>query len=246
MVKGIQETDGRHLFSARALPAATPSLQYPDDPWLDIDFTYSYQILHLALLRDYLRKPVRPNLMIESSYEFDHGASPAQIRRQAYWSVLCGAAGQFMGTLGVFDFPFGWRQLLDSPGRQGEFQLGSLMRGYRWWDLIPDLSRGPEYSAWHDDSLRPFISSGAGEMRGMDFCSAARTADGELAMAYLPIARDIAVDLTQMKGPIVKATWFDPITGARTPAGLWRTDDQAPFTPPAAHDWVLIVESTEV
>lgn len=243
MADGIREADTRHLFSAHALPEATPSVQYAGDSWLDIDFTYSYQLLHFALLRDYLRQPIRPNIMIESTYEYDHGATPAQIRRQAYWPLLCGAAGQFMGVLGLFDFAPGWQGLLDSPGREAQLHLGSLMRGHPWWDLVPDLSRGKEYAAWHDASVRPFVTSGVGELRGMDFCSAARSPDGRLAMAYLPTARQICVDLAQMSGPVVKATWFDPIRGTRTPAGYWPVGKEAPFLPPGAQDWLLILES---
>jgi hypothetical protein len=243
MAEGIRETDPHHLFSAHVLPEATSSVQYAGDDWLDIDFTYSYQLLHFALIRDYLRTPVHPNIMIEASYEFDHEATTAQIRRQAYWPLTCGAAGQFMGVLGLFDFASGWERLLDSPGRQAQVHLDALMNSYRWWDLVPDLSRGKEYAAWHDGSLRPFIVSGVGELRGLDFCSAARTPDGQLAMAYLPTARNIVVDLTQMAGPVVKATWFDPIEGTRTSAGYWPVDDQAPFAPPRPQDWVLILES---
>ncbi len=246
MAEGILETDDRHVFSAHVQPEATSRVEYADEAWLGIDFTYSYQILHWALLRDYLRTPVRPNIMIESTYEFDHNASDLQIRRQAYWSLLCGAAGQFMGALGLFDFAPGWEQRLDSAGRQAQAHLGSLVRGRRWWELVPDLSRGKDYASWHDDSLRPLISSGVGELRGLDFASAARTPDGRLAMAYLPTPRQITFDLTQMSGPLIEATWFDPIAGATLPAGLWRVDRQAPFTSPTAQDWVLILQSASV
>ena len=243
MAEGILEFDSRHLVCAHALPEATPSVVYAGEPWLDIDFTYSYQVLHFALMRDYLRPAGRPNIMIESTYEFDHNASTVQIRRQAWWPLLCGAAGQFMGVLGLFDFAAGWEGRLDAPGRQAQVHLASLTSGLRWWDLVPDRSRGKEYSAWHDASLRPLIVSGVGELRGMDFCSAARTPDGGLAMAYMPTARTIVVDMTQMSGPVVRSTWFDPITGARTPAGFWPVTDVAPFAPPADQDWVLILES---
>ena len=85
--------------------------------------------------------------MIESTYEFDHNASSLQIRRQAYWSLLCGASGQFMGALGLFDFAVGWEELLDSAGRQAQAHLGDLFRSLPWWKLTPDISRSKEYSA---------------------------------------------------------------------------------------------------
>ena len=63
-------------------------------------------------------------------------------------------------------------------------------------------------------------------------------------LAYLPTWREITVDLTQMTGPLVEVSWFDPITGSRRPAGLWQVTAEAVFTPPAAQDWVLLVETT--
>ncbi len=243
MVEGIQSEDDRHLFCAHVQPEGTSSTEYPDDPWLDINFTYSYQVLHFALLRDYLRQPALPNLMVEATYECDHNASSLQIRRQAYWSLLCGASGQFMGTLGLFDFADGWQSLLSLPGRAAQAHLNAAFADQPWWDLVPDLSHGHEYTRWQDSSIEPFITSGLGELRGNDFCSAARTPDGSLAMVYMPNGRRLGVDLSQMAGPLVVATWFDPRDGARSPAGLWRVDREATLTPPSQEDWLLVLES---
>lgn len=243
MAAGIGEVDERHLFSAHVLPESGPFDQYPDDPWLAIDFTYSYNIVHGALLRHYLRSPVHPNIMIESTYEYDHNASDLQIRRQAYWSILCGAAGQFMGTRGMWNFAPGWPDMLDSPGRAAQSHLHSLFARHPWWELVPDLSRADDYVPWRVASVQPFITAGLGELRGLDFASAARTPDGRLAMVYLPNARPITVDLTQMAGGgDVSATWFDPITGAETSGGDHSTATSTVFTPPAAQDWVLVLE----
>lgn len=243
MVEGIQAADDRHLFCVHVQPEGTPIVEYPDDPWLDVTFTYSYQLLHFALLRDYLRQPVLPNLMVEATYECDHNASALQIRRQAYWPLLCGASGQFMGTLGLFDFAPGWRALLDLPGRSAQAHLNAAFDAYPWWSLVPDLSHAKEYASWHDDSLRPLITAGLGEIRGNDFCSAARSPDGSLAMAYMPDGRQLGIDMTQMAGPFVEATWFNPRDGSRTPGGLWRVDREAVVSAPTSEDWLLILEA---
>ena len=47
---------------------------------------------------DWQRDPVCPFYLIESTYEGEHNASELQIRRQAYWSVLCGGNGHCMGN----------------------------------------------------------------------------------------------------------------------------------------------------
>ncbi len=245
MAAGIGEVDDKHLFSAHVLPESSPFEQYPADPWLEIDFTYSYHIVHASLLRHYLRPPARPNIMIESTYEYDHNASDLQIRRQAYWSILCGAAGQFMGTRGMWNFAPGWQAMLDSPGRVAQMHLHALFARHAWWELVPDLSRGDEYVPWRDDSHAPFITSGVGELRGLDFASAARTPDGRLAMVYVPMSRPITLDLSQMAGQRVSVTWFDPLTGKDVPADDRATTAEAEFVPPSAQDWVLVIERTE-
>ena len=102
-----------------------------------------------------------------------------------------------MGALGLFDFAVGWEELLDSAGRQAQAHLGDLFRSLAWWKLTPDISRSKEYSARRESGLRPLISAGVGELRGLDFASAARSEDGRLMLAYLPTWREITVDLTK-------------------------------------------------
>jgi hypothetical protein len=252
MAAGVQEADDRHLFAAHVLPEAFPFDQYPADPWLAIDFTYSYQIVHAALMQHYLRAEVHPNILIESTYERDgNNASDAQIRRQAYWAILCGAGGQFIGSSGIWDFAPGWESLLDSPARVAQAHFHDVFGRYKWWELVPDLSRSYAYTgvavghAWHDPTLKEFISAGVGELKGLDFASAARAPDGHLAIVYLPTARAITIELGQLRGPGVTATWFDPITGSSAPAGDWPTSQPQEFSPPSAQDWVLVIEARD-
>ncbi len=241
MAAGIGEVDDSHLFSAHVLPESSPFEQYPADPWLAIDFTYSYHIVHAQLMKHYLRAPARPNIMIESTYEYDHNASDVQIRRQAYWSILCGGAGQFMGSRGMWNFAPDWQAMLDSPGRVAQSHLHKLFARHPWWELVPDLSRADEYVPWRDASLSPFITAGVGELRGLDFASAARTADGRLAIVYLPTPRPITVDLTQMSGGSVSVAWFDPITGSDIRGEDRATTPGAEFIPPSDQDWILVI-----
>jgi hypothetical protein len=243
MAAGILDEDDRHLLTAHVNPEDVPVEQYPDDPWLAMNFTYSYTIVHKALLRDYCRVPVRPNILVESTYEFDHNASDLQIRRQAYWSLLCGACGQFMGTDGVWGFAPGWQDVLDSPGRVAVSRLVDVFSSRRWWDLVPDLGRAAEWSALRSRPGEEFVRQGVGELRGLDFCAAARTPDGALAMAYIPTARTVTLDLSQMADGSVSATWFDPTSGAMTAGGEWPTGAIRDFSPPGDHDWLLILEA---
>jgi hypothetical protein len=103
-VAGIQEFDRRHLFTAGSAPERSPAEDFGRGGWLDLNITYTYGIVHRKLLADYARRPVRPFILAESTYEGEHNASPVQIRRQAYWALLCGACGQFFGNLPLWAF----------------------------------------------------------------------------------------------------------------------------------------------
>ena len=60
-------------------------------------------------IEDWRRDPAWPFFLIESTYEGEHNASDLQIRRQAYWSVLCGGNGHIMGNKPIWLFGTGWQ-----------------------------------------------------------------------------------------------------------------------------------------
>jgi hypothetical protein len=69
----------------------------------------------------------------------------------------------------------------------------------------------------------------------------AKTAAGDLAVAYLPDNEAVEVDMSRFPAPVT-VRWFDPVRGHYTPAaqaienrGVHR------FAPPATGDWVLLL-----
>ena len=122
-------------------------------PWLAMETVYSYKKdLGPELLAAYHATPVRPFVLIESTYEGEHDARPAQIRRQAWTAMLSGAAGQFFGNNPVwhFDgptlFPFtgDWRQALASAGSRDMSRLAAFFRARSWIGC----RRQPTAHAW--------------------------------------------------------------------------------------------------
>jgi len=230
MSNGIVEGDGRHLMLAGVHPECKSVEEFPEDPWLTLNNTYTYAIVHQRLLEDYNHRPLLPNILVESTYEGEHNASDVQIRRQAYWALLCGACGQVMGNNPMWLFGKGWEEKLDSLGARAMTHLLELFAPRRWWELVPDQA--------HE-----IVIDGLGEFRGLDYCSAARTADGTLVIAYMPTPRTISVDMGRLAGGRAAASWYDPITGRADPAGDHPTRGPRDFTPPGAQDWVLVLEA---
>ncbi len=228
VVAGIKESDNRHLFSAHCHPEHSPVEQYRSG-WLDLNNTYTYEIVHKKLLADYAREPEMPFFLIESTYEGEHNASQVQIRRQAYWALLCGAAGQFLGNRPIWLFDEGWQAAMDAAGSRDMAHLKALFTSRAWSELVPDRE--------HE-----VVVDGLGEFNGMDCLAAARTRDGATVMAYLPSARTFTVDMTKIAGKTVRASWFEPHAGKTEQAGEFPNEGKRKFTPPREGDWVLILD----
>ena len=226
---GIREFDKRHLFTAHCHPENSPVEQYASGHWLDINDTYTYGIVHQKLLADFNRTPVMPFFLIESTYEGVHNASEVQIRRQAYWAVLCGGFGHIMGNQPIWLYDPGWQAAMDLPGSVGLMYWGRLFRSRKWSDLVPDQK--------HE-----VVTGGLGEFRGLDYLAAARTAHGSTVIAYMPTSRKITVDLSRISGAKAKAWWFDPRIGKASAAGEFPTTGSRDFAPPSEGDWVLVLD----
>jgi hypothetical protein len=110
-----------------------------------------------------------------------------------------------------------------------------LLIGRPWWRLEPDA-----------DNTLLTDGLGAEEERAL----ATRAADGSLALVYLPSAREITVDLSQLAGPSVAAQWYDPadarlytVSGSPFPATGSRRFHPSPVDNSSGFDdWVLVLE----
>jgi hypothetical protein len=70
----------------------------------------------------------------------------------------------------------------------------------------------------------------------------AKTASGDLAVAYLPAGDAIEVDLSALAAPLT-ARWYDPVRGRYTLiAGRIENQGTRRFAPPAKGDWVLLLQ----
>ena len=238
---GIREFDHRHLFTAHCHPENSAVDRYGGGGWLDFNTTYTYEIVHRKLLADYNRNPAWPFILIESSYEGEHNSSEVQIRRQAYWSVLCGGFGHVFGNNPIWHFngptlfPTNttWQQSIDLPGSVSMMYWGRLFRSRPWFELVPDQK--------HEA-----VTAGLGEFQGLDYLAAGRTPDGSTVIAYMPTRRTITVDMSKVSGAQARGWWFDPRAGKATAAGAFPTSGTREFTPPAEGDWVLVLDDASL
>jgi Protein of unknown function (DUF4038) len=202
LAAGLLEGEARQIMTAHG-GQTTAVTTYGQRPWLAVETVYSYKPdLGPELLAAFRAQPIRPFVLIESTYEGEHDVTPAQIRRQAWTAMVSGAAGQFFGNNPIwhfdgptlFAFSGDWRQALDSRGSQDMARLAAFLRARAWHALAPR----------HDLVMSSTVD-------GDGRASAAAAPDGSFVV-YVPAdgtARPSRLTLTLPSLPAA-ARWFNP------------------------------------
>jgi hypothetical protein len=243
VARGIRSTDPDAVQTVELNYEVSTS---SDDPrWrgiLGLNAAYTYSPTYAEVLKAYHRPHHVPVVMLEASYEGEHDyTGPETLRRQEYWTLLSGATGQFYGNKYTWQFLDGWRQHLDTIGSRQMTFVTDLFERRHWFDLVPDTRHRLVVSGYGSFSA-------SGDLNDSDYVTAARTADGRLAIAYLPTGQPIVVDMRRMSGGRVRAQWYDPTSGryARVPGSPLATRGRHRFTVPGPNregdsDWVLVL-----
>ncbi len=238
MVKGIRETDTRHLFTTHNQPEVLTTAPWKGEAWLAINNVYSYsKTLYESCKSAYDVKPLLPYFMMESAYENEHDSRPQELRSAGYWPLLCGGMGHIFGNCPIWHFSSvssfceltSWKTQLDLAGSTSMDYLQRLFRSRPWHLLIPDFEHR-------------VMTSGYGRWCSEEYASAALTSDGSTMIAYLPGKREVTVDMTKISGKNARCWWYEPGTGAATEIGIFPTLDNHSFTPPSDEDWVLVID----
>ncbi len=234
LVAGIRSTGDRRPFSVQLWNDGSA---VDDEHWrdrVDWDFVYTYGPTALAVRRA-VDAPVqpRPVLLGEANYEGENntGGQPTTtetLRRQTLWALTSGAAGDIFGS-DDWEFRPGWQERLESPGALELGRVRDYVASLPWWTLRPDdaLVRGDRGSA-----------APGQDVLDADTTTAAVSADGSLALVYLPEGGAVSLDLARL-APGVQAVWVDPSTGTEVP-----TAAAAELTAPGRNaaggpDWLL-------
>lgn len=196
---------------------------------------------------DFNLKPAKPTLDGEPSYEgIPQGLHDTlqplwndnDLRRYAYWSVFAGGAGFSYGHNAVMqmfrdgDNPaYGnkklWVDALNDPGAVQMKYLKNLILDYPYFERIPDES---------------LIAN-----QGVKYDYLAATQGGDYALIYTYNGRTMAVNMGEISGEEVDASWFNPKNGVVSKIGTFQNEGILEFDPSGeqeeGNDWVLILTS---
>jgi hypothetical protein len=247
---GILDNDTRHLHTAELDYLVSSSLD--DTAWtsiLGLNATYTYCPTYARLRQDYNRLNYLPNFMVEANYEFESLQGPTTtapiLRKQEYWTMTSGVAGQLYGNGYTWPLAYGWQSHLDTPGTIQIGYLKTFFEPRAWYELVPD-------------TMHALVTAGYGTYADVgyvddnNYLTAARTSDGTLAIIYTPIIRTFTMDMSNMSAPAT-TRWFDPSSGAYVaiPGSPLPNAGLREFTPPENNadgdgGWVLVLETQPV
>jgi hypothetical protein len=249
VAKGIKSVAPEQL---QTIELGVYSSSSSDDPaWMSVislNSTYTYFPTYLQMWHSYNHSPALPTFLVEGHYDLvdnwtDEYGTPSVLRRQEYWAMLSGGKGQLYGNVYTDDFLAGWKEFVDTIGVTQLMIWHSFFSSLPWQDLVPDQD--------HTVVTAGYGSPGQAKDRAskMDFCTASRTKDGSVVVAYMPTPREITVKMASLKGPSM-ARWFDPVTGTYVviPGGPFANGGLQRFAPPGKvndddgdGDWVLLL-----
>jgi hypothetical protein len=277
VARGIRNADANHIHTVELNYETSGSLE--DNSWaplVELDAVYTYFPTYAQVLTEYNRKNFKPVFMVEANYEFESldtgsGGSAQNLRRQEYWTMLSGAAGQLYGSRYTWQLQKGWEGKLDTPGAIQLKYMKDLFASRNWFDLIPDqthvvMTAGydrfscnvGEFAAYTGKDRDALIAKvfnriwkywGVGSITNNQCATAARTSDGLLVIVYMPTIRAITIDMSKLIGTTT-ARWYDPTSGEYedVQGSPFTNDGSRQFIPPRANksgepDWVLVLEA---
>jgi hypothetical protein len=246
LARGILAGQPGALLTAHANSEAEVDRIWGKYPWLSINSLFTYKAVWPRAVALYHRSS-KPFFLIESAYENDgfNAQTPTRMRTQAYQAILAGSTGELFGNNPIwhFDgpgccsstqFPTTWKRALGLEGSKSMTVLGKVFADYAWHTLKPDLDAR-------------FVTAGLSS--GLDRVAAAVAADRSFAMAFVPSARRIRLNINRLRGP-VNIVWVDPTNGARRPAATSVRGRLTLVTPSrnakGGGDWLLIAEGRRV
>jgi hypothetical protein len=259
----LRAQDRGHLITFHPRGRASSSFWFQQQGWLDFNSIQSghksyeqdtaaddpnYGEDNWRYIRvDYQKKPVKPVLDAEPSYEgIPHGLHDTlaprwgadDVRRYGYWSVFAGACGYTYGNNSVMQLlrptdkgsAYGakapWFEAINDQGAGQMVYLKKLLLSRPYFERVPD------------ESLV--------ENQGEKYDYAAATRGKQYAFIYTYTGRRLKVKAARLRLPQVEASWYNPRDGSWVSIGIFPGNKVLSFDPPGrpapGNDWVLVLD----
>lgn len=124
---------------------------------------------------------------------------------------------------------YDWRESLDRPGANQIRYIRNLFEQRDFSKLVPDQSAiyGKNYK--DDNHIRVAVAS-----------------DASFLIAYMAQGQPATIVMKKIRGPKVRAYWYNPRNGEATLIGEYENQGFQSFTPPSSgidNDWALVLDN---
>lgn len=180
------------------------------------------------------------NLVINREFFKKGFFTDYDIRVHAYWDLLSGACGYTYGNNAVWQMfrkgdkvvipcLYDWRESLDRPGANQIRYIRNLFEQRDFSKLVPDQSAiyGKNYQ--DDNHIRVAVAS-----------------DASFLITYMAQGQPATIVMKKIRGPKVRAYWYNPRNGEATLIGEYKNQGFQSFTPPSSgidNDWALVLDN---
>jgi hypothetical protein len=249
-IEGLYATAPRHqliTYHASSSHSSTDLFQYA--PWLGFSFIYTYwrekptawvvadlqPHVYEAALREWSKSDVMPFVLGESQYEGDgiekenDMGTAYVVRRQAYWTILSGGAGDAYGA-DMWHFPADWRKRVQYEGANQLKHFISLFESLPWHTLIPDVRHQA-------------VVSGFGDWSRNNFVTTAVSADKKLLVSYIPENQPLMIDFAYLNGSMFSGYWYNPSNGEKSKVFKVTSKTTQRIAPVNGSDWALVISA---
>lgn len=240
LAQGIRFGAPDHLMTAHSRRGRS-SLDDYDQPWLDINASYSDDATVHVEVRTSRQAQAMPTFLIEAYYGNRTGMTDHALRAQMYQAVLGGGFGHVYGNYPTWYFGedashpadhfahvsgLDWRDQLNNFGASYLPFVARLQAARNLSDLSPD----------YDHS---YVIDGYGT-EGPDYAPV--LASDQVLVAYTP-GRALTVDLSRFADVAFNVRWYNVRNGETTFAGSSTFGSGSEtFSPPDSNDWVLLLD----
>ena len=246
-IQGMRSFDQQHLWSGH-FDMNKNVIWSSDHPkfgsMMDIDgeYVWTESVLfekgpqYKAELEHYKKGKMIMQLDISYEHDVPHWADNENyqwIRRKMYDGLLSGCAGTSFspGEINNQCTSFkNWQPLMNTKGMQQVAYCLKLFELLPWHQLVPD-------------ETAEIILSGRGIVGSIDYVCAARSADSNYYVMYIPKGQPFEINVKNISGKYMRMHWYDPRTGEAMKIGVAETRERFGITPPSEEDWVLVFDN---
>ena len=253
-IDAVHATGDTHMITVENYPESTSRKDTFNGTVLNLgtsnasfNWAYSYNTGYDAIEDGY--EETSALAVVHGDGFYDTGAIQPFMRNLVWWALSSGSRGFSYGREAIWPWATTSLAALTTNNTDNtDLKIfWNTFASFTGWHLLAPDTGSVLVTAGRGTHSSELTSGGGGGQYagGNTYVSAGKTADGKLAVIYIPSNVTVTVDGSQMAAGYT-ATWVDPASGAASPATIASTYSHAGTNSAGAADWLLVLQVPNV